>query len=42
VHGYVRAGRMGLALQVFEGMPVRDAASWGTVVAGCAKAGLLE
>ncbi|GJN27757.1 hypothetical protein PR202_gb15805 [Eleusine coracana subsp. coracana] len=39
---YVKAGRLELALQVFEGMPMRDAVSWGTVVAGCAKTGWLE
>ncbi|RCV33413.1 hypothetical protein SETIT_7G082100v2 [Setaria italica] len=42
MHAYVSAGRVGAAREVLEGMPVRDAVSWGTVVAGCAKAGRLE
>lgn len=42
VHAYVNAGRVAVAREVFEQMPVRDATSWGTVIAGCAKAGRLE
>jgi pentatricopeptide repeat protein len=42
VHAYVNAGRVGVAREVFEEMHVRDATSWGTVIAGCAKAGRLE
>jgi pentatricopeptide repeat protein len=42
MHAYVNARRVGVAREVFEEMPVRDATSWGTVIAGCAKAGRLE
>ncbi|KAF8715444.1 hypothetical protein HU200_005722 [Digitaria exilis] len=43
MHAYVSAGRVGAAREVFEGMPVApDAVSWGTVIAGCAKAGSPE
>ncbi|CAN6227945.1 unnamed protein product [Urochloa humidicola] len=42
VHAYVSAGRVRDAREVFKGMPARDAVSWGTIVAGCARAGLPE
>ncbi|KAJ1270788.1 hypothetical protein BS78_06G078700 [Paspalum vaginatum] len=42
MHAYVNVGSVAVAWEVFEGMPVRDATSWGTVIAGCAKAGQLE
>ncbi|XP_066347678.1 pentatricopeptide repeat-containing protein At5g61800-like [Miscanthus floridulus] len=42
MHAYVNARRVGVARVVFEEMPVRDATSWGTVIAGCGKAGRLE
>ncbi|KAL6647010.1 hypothetical protein ACP70R_014447 [Stipagrostis hirtigluma subsp. patula] len=40
--GYVRAGRVGDAREVFDGMPVRDEVSWSTVVGGYVKGGELE
>lgn len=42
MHAYVNTGSVAVAREVFEGMPVRDATSWGTVIAGSAKAGQLE
>ncbi|XP_062227355.1 pentatricopeptide repeat-containing protein At5g61800-like [Phragmites australis] len=42
LHGCVRAGRVAIAREVFQGMLVRDASSWGTLVAGRVKARLLE
>ncbi|CAD6226659.1 unnamed protein product [Miscanthus lutarioriparius] len=40
--GYVRAGMVGVAREVFDGMPVRDEVSWSTVVGGYVKEGELE
>jgi pentatricopeptide repeat protein len=37
--GYVRAGMMAVAREVFDGMPVRDEVSWSTVVGGYVKEG---
>ncbi|XP_062188167.1 pentatricopeptide repeat-containing protein At3g62890-like [Phragmites australis] len=40
--GYVRAGTVGHAREVFDGMPVKDEVSWSTVVGGYVKEGELE
>ncbi|KAG0541732.1 hypothetical protein BDA96_02G042800 [Sorghum bicolor] len=40
--GYVRAGMVGVAREVFDGMPMRDEVSWSTVVGGYVKEGELE
>jgi pentatricopeptide repeat protein len=40
--GYVRAGMMADAREVFDGMAVRDEVSWSTVVGGYVKEGELE
>lgn len=37
--GYVRAGMVGVAREVFDGMLVRDEVSWSTVVGGYVKEG---
>ncbi|CAN6181342.1 unnamed protein product [Urochloa humidicola] len=40
--GYVRAGMVGDAREMFDRMPVRDEVSWSTVVGGYVKEGELE
>ncbi|XP_044961108.1 pentatricopeptide repeat-containing protein At1g53600, mitochondrial [Hordeum vulgare subsp. vulgare] len=37
--GYLRAGKLGMALRVFDGMAVRDVISWSTLVDGLCKHG---
>uniref|UniRef100_A0A0A9ADN4 Pentatricopeptide repeat-containing protein n=1 Tax=Arundo donax TaxID=35708 RepID=A0A0A9ADN4_ARUDO len=32
--GYLRAGELGMALRVFEGMAARDVISWSAMVDG--------
>ncbi|XP_062196581.1 pentatricopeptide repeat-containing protein At1g53600, mitochondrial-like [Phragmites australis] len=40
--GHLRAGELGMALWVFEGMAVRDVISWSTMVDGLCKYGIVS